>query len=506
MGEVQANVFEPEFNRSVKVKAVDQRLTSHAGALLLREFDHQLGLTESLADRLVDPRRQDRIRYQGVELVRERVYAMAMGARHQDDLDRLAHDPAMKISSWDRPGEEVLEQRLASQPTQSRLIGWLAGLKQNREALRNSLFDWTHRHLRSTGNTAGSGSNDRRVRRATIDIDSFPVEVHGQQQGAAYNGYYRDTVYHPMVASFSVGGDYDSAREGMRLGNGFIHCVLRQGNTHTAKGIKRFVRNVIEKAKQCAWSFDIRLDAGYTEGAVMDELTDENVRFCGRIKKNPVLVRLAEPHLKRPPGRPPAEGYEDVIELGMHQADGWKHPQRLLLVVVDKPDPKTGQLDLMPRYFFLVTNWTSDQRSGEAVLAHYRKRGTFEDRLGEFNAAIGCRLSSPSFHENEATILLGLLAFNLASMMRIELEDELGSCWDLSRFQQSVLRAGARVVKASRRVVIHIEDSVRDLWLTMTKCINQLRLASQWSTPRGSRSRPYTPPPRHAHQRLVLRY
>ena len=152
MGEAQPNIFEPDFNRSIKVQAVDQRLTSHAGAILLRDFDHRLALTESLADQLIDPRRQDRIRYQVVELLRERIYAMALGESHQDDLDRLAHDPAIKMAVWDRPGEEVLNQRMASQPTQSRLIDWLADCKTNREALRSSLFDWTHRHLKSTGN------------------------------------------------------------------------------------------------------------------------------------------------------------------------------------------------------------------------------------------------------------------------------------------------------------------------------------------------------------------
>lgn len=499
MGEAQGNVFAPEFNRSIKVQAVDQRLTSHAGALLLREFDHRLGLTESLAGRLFDPRHPGRIRYQAVELLRERVYAMAMGDSHQDDLDRLAHDPAVKLACWDRPGEEVLRQRLASQPTQSRLLSWLTGFKQNREVLRNSLFDWIHRHLRSTGDS------DRRVRDATIDIDSFPIEVHGRQKGAAYNGYYRDTVYHPMVASFCVGGDYDSTREGMRLGNGFIHAVLRQGNTHTAQGIQRFVGQVIQKARQLAWCFDLRLDAGYTEGAVLDALTDQNVRFCGRIKKNAVLVRLAEPHLKRPPGRPPAGGYEDVIELGAYQAEGWRHAQRLILVIVDQPDPQTGQLDLLPRYFFLITNWPAAKKSGVEVLDHYRRRGTFEDRLGEFNAAIGCRLSSPSFAENETTILLGLLAFNLTSMMRNELEGELGGCWDLKRFQQSVLRTAARVAKKSRRLIVYIEESVRDFWQVMVRCIGKLRLPSRWNTPRGSRPRHYTPPPPHAHERLVLR-
>ena len=77
MGESQGWLFEPTFNRSVKVRASDDRITSDGGLLLLREADHRLGITEWLAGRLHDPRRQDLIRYQLVELLRERVYALA---------------------------------------------------------------------------------------------------------------------------------------------------------------------------------------------------------------------------------------------------------------------------------------------------------------------------------------------------------------------------------------------------------------------------------------------
>jgi len=500
MGEAQDTLFEPEFNRAIKVQTSEQRITSHAGAVLLREADHQLGLVESLAEQINDPRHPEKIRYTTAELLRERIYALAMGSKNQDDLDRLAHDPAMRMATWDRPGEEVLEQRLASQPTQSRLIDWLADCPGNREALRHSLFDWTHRHLRSTGR-----AGDHAVMRATIDVDSFPITVHGQQQGSSYNGYYRDTVYHPLVASFSVHGDYDSTREGHRLGNGFIHATLRQGQVHTAQGTRRFMQRVIKHARQMARSFDLRLDAGYTIGTVMDDLADEKVRFCGRLKKNAVLDRLAEPHIYRPPGRPPAGGYEDVIELGRHQAEGWKHAQRLILVVVDKPDPRTRQLNLLPRYFFLITNWPRTLRSGEEVLAHYRKRGTFEDRLGEFNAVIGPHLSSREFVENEVTMLLALLAFNMTSMLRNEFEDALGGCWDLHRFQQSVLRAGGRVVKHARRLWLHVEESVSSFWRVMTKRIGQLQLTSRWNSPHGARCRDWVPPPSHAHLSLVLR-
>ena len=244
---------------------------------------------------------------------------------------------------------------------------------------------------------------------------------------------------------------------------------------------------------------------GFTNGEAMDGLSDDGVRFCGRLRKNPVLVRLAEPHTSRPPGRPPKGGYEYVVELGEHRAEDWKHSQRLILVVVDKPDPRTGQLNLLPRSFFLITNWPRTLRSGEEVLAHYRKRGTFEDRLGEFNEVIGPHLSSRQFAENEATMLLALLAFNMTTMLRNEFEDALGGCWDLRRFQQSVLRAGGRVVKHARRLLLQIEQSVGEFWQVMTDRIGKLRLPSLWNPPRGPLSRPYTPPPNHAHLSLVLR-
>jgi hypothetical protein len=491
MGESQGWLFEPSFNRSVKVLATDDRMTSDSGLLLLREADHRLGITESLAQRLHDPRRQDRIRYQLVELLRERLYALAAGYSAQDDADRLAHDPAMKLAAWNRPGEQPLDERLASQPTQSRLIDILSRESGNRYALRDALADACERHLRATG-------GDHAARKITIDIDSFPLVVHGDQPGAAYHGHYKDTVYHPLVASYAVAGDYDSMHEGHRLGNGFLHAILRQGQVHTAQGVLRFVREVVQKGKRLGFSIDFRIDAGYTDGKTLDFLTDEKLRFIGRLKSNAVLDRLAAPHLKRPVGRPPKEGYEEVIELGRYQAESWRHAQRVLLVIVDRPDSKTGQLNLLPDYFFLVVGWKPAELDGPAALAHYRRRGTFEDRLGEFQQAIGPHLSHADFHENETVLRLSLLAFNLASMLRIEYEDKAGSCLDLVRFQRDVLKAGGRVVKHARRLVLYVAQVVAPFWERLIACINLWNLPARFPKPQGSRPRDWMPPPRHA--------
>lgn len=497
VGEDKRPFFEPSFNRSIKVQGGDDRLTSDAGMLLLREADHRLGLTASLAKALYDPRQQRLVRYKMPELLRERLYSMAQGYRAQDDVDRLAHDPALRMATWDRPGKQVLEERSASQPTHSRLVDIVAHLEGNLEAVRRALPDWVERHLRT--------ESDHAVRRGTIDIDSLPVEVFGDQAGAAYNGYYQKKIYHPLVASFSVAGDYDSAREGWRLGNGFIHAVLRRGNAHTAEGVLRFLDRVLELAPQLAYVFDLRLDAGFMIGRVLDYLARRQVRFLGRLKSNPVLDRLAEPHLKRPPGRPPREGYERVVELGWYQAKTWKFPQRLLLVVIDEPDPKTGQLFLQPDYFFLLSGWEPSELDGAGCLAHYRRRGTFEDRLGEFNQALGVQLSSPEFRENEATFLLSLLAFNLSNMLRNELEDELGSCWDLGRFRDSVLKAGGRVTRHARRLVVQLAQAVVGFWQTLTDRLSAWQLRPRFPLPRGPTRQDWRPPPRHAHLVEVLR-
>ena len=488
MGEVQAWLFEPQFNRAVKVRDTDERITSDAGVLLLREADHRLGLTESLAKKLLDPRDPKKIRYDAVELLRERLYAMAIGYSTQDDADRLAHDPAFKLAVWNRPGEQVLEERLASQPTQSRLLDMLAA-STNREELREALADWSHRHLRAGGDYA--------ARHVTIDIDSFPVEVFGHQPGAKYNGYYRETMYHPLVASYCTAGDYDAMQHGYRLGNGFVHATLRAGNVHTGDGLKRFLLETLRKTEDLGYVRDVRIDAGLVEGPVLDLLTREKMRFIGRIKSNPVLERLAEPHVSRPVGRPPEGGYEYTVELGMYQAESWEHAQRLVLCVVDRPDAN-GQLNLSPNYFFLIVGWQPGELPADAALAHYRKRGTFEDRIGEFNQVIGPSLSSPTFEENEVTLLLSLLAFNLANLLRLEFEDDAGACWDLGRFQRDVLKAGARVTKGARRLIVSVAKAVTPFWIRVTARIAAWRLPACFGQPRGAYAHAWTPPPDHA--------
>ena len=498
MGERQGWLFEPTFNRSVKLRQADTRISDNAGAILLREVDHRLGFTADLAAELTDPRNPDRIRYQQVELLRQHLYALALGHVHQDDQDILAHDPAVKVAVWDRPGQAVLDERLASQPSDWRLVDRLS-TKPHRRALRKALAESVRRHQRA----AGAG---RKVLRGTIDIDPFPIEVHGKQQGGAWHGHYHQKMYYPLVASFCAEGTYQSNR----LGEGFTHAVLRRGNAAGAEGAVRFIQQTIRKARDLAVHLDARIDAGLVDGRTLDAFDDQAVRFVGRIRNNAVLDRLAEPYLSRPPGRPTKEGDEFAIELGTYQAESWTRPYRLVLVVIDLPDPKTGLRELFPHSFFLITNWSADAKGAWDLLEHYRNRGTFEDRLGEFNACVGNGLSAEAFEANEAALLLKLLAFNLAGVIRGELEDASGNGWDLRRMQRTVLKTGARVARHSGRLLVDISRAAGVLWgRVLARVVRWWRDAS-WGRDaagrrRGPRPHRWVPPPSHAHLSLVLR-
>ena len=72
--------------------------SSDAGLLLLREAERKLGVCRRLADAMPDRRDADRIRHAMFEMVMARTSAIACGHKDAIDLDRLRHDPLMKLA------------------------------------------------------------------------------------------------------------------------------------------------------------------------------------------------------------------------------------------------------------------------------------------------------------------------------------------------------------------------------------------------------------------------
>jgi DDE family transposase len=71
--------------------------------------------TRDLAALLSDPREDERVPHDSLELLRQRIYQIVAGYEDANDADRLRHDPMLQIVA-----DQKLGNPLGSQPTLSR--------------------------------------------------------------------------------------------------------------------------------------------------------------------------------------------------------------------------------------------------------------------------------------------------------------------------------------------------------------------------------------------------
>ncbi len=494
--EPPAKPIRPTFNPSLVIDTEGREFTAHLGMVAYREADHRLGLTANLARQLTDPRDGRRVRYQMAELLRERIGGMLCGRPAQDHLDELAHDAALRSAAWDRPGPRVAAERLGSQPTASRLQDWLALLPGNLDRLREAPATVVARHLFAAG-------KDRKVKRAALDVDAFPIVGYGHQEGLAYNGHHQEKVFLPLVASFAPYGLYDGARQG----NGIIRARLYGGLPKTAAVRLAFWREAFPAAEALAECVIGRADAEFATVEEMNGLAADGRYFVCRHKSLSWLKDLAAPHTVRPVGRPPSEGYHYTVDLGWMTHGAWAQPLRVILCVEDGPDEQ-GQLSLEPRVFFLVANVPDAMISGDELLEFYRQRGTFEDRLGEWNAVVGANLSARAFAENEATLLLAFTAFNFANLLRNELEvaqdprsqppANQANGMDLGRFQQTFLNAVGSLERHGRQLIFRLTRGLGAWWTALWNQMEKWLPSPRFTTPAQPYARQWNPAPAHS--------
>src|SRR5712672_320753 len=154
--------------------------SSNGGVLLLREAERKHGICLRLAEAMPDRRDRDRIRHAMFEMVMARVLAIACGHEDAIDLDRLRHDPLMKLAvgRWPESG-----QPLASQSTISRLEN--APSKTEAARLSAALLD-------QFGTSVKPGKLE------VLDIDDTFCAAHGGQQLAFWNAHHDERGFASM--------------------------------------------------------------------------------------------------------------------------------------------------------------------------------------------------------------------------------------------------------------------------------------------------------------------
>jgi hypothetical protein len=422
--------FESLFSKEVIADLEGGQITSDAGGLLLRELDQRYRLAEQAAACLHDPRDTGKVRHDLLTLVRQRLFAIAMGYEDNNDAAWLSKDPALKIMAGRAPESG---DHLASQPTLSRFENRATA----KDLLRLSdclidLYLKTH-------------PGPRKV--IIIDMDATDDPTHGQQQLSFFHGYYEEHMYHPLLV-------FDG-RDGFPLA-----AVLRPGNTHSSRGALAVLKRLIQKLRQAYPKALIlfRADAGFAVPALYSYLEDQpQTRYViGFITNNRLLAETA-PLLAKAQRQYQETGEKQRLFTAFsYQAESWDQPRRIIA--------KVEYTRLGANQRFVVTNLS---RNPQFVYDDiYVLRGDVENRIKELKLEIKAdRLSCHRFLANQFRLLLHTVAYCLFWLLRHHLRGTELATAQVNTLRLKLLKIGARIRETSRRIWVHLASGYpyRDL-------------------------------------------
>lgn len=403
------------------------RLTSDGGLPWLARADQALGLCAALAACVPEWRRGS-VRHSLESLVRQRVYQIACGYADQNDADTLRTDPLLKLVCGRLPESGA---DLASQPTFSRLENAV-----DRPAIEALAAVVVEIYLQERG-------RDGAPERILVDLDGTDDPAHGNQEGVAYHGYYRQHMYHPLLVS-----DGDTGH--------LITAVLRPGNAHASRFVVLVLRRLLARLR-AVWPHvrvEIRADSGFATPRLYAWCEREEVTYTIGIGTNRRLAALAAPWLAEAQAQSDAHDGAKVRLVGddVYQAGTWPVPRRLVF--------KTEILDKGPNVRFVVTSQPPEIPPLTVYDASVERGNAENGPIKDFkNALQADRLSDQRFWANYFRLLLQLAAYWLLDTLRHWLVGFASIRPQLDSLRLRLLKIAGRVREFPDHVRLHLASS-----------------------------------------------
>jgi hypothetical protein len=195
----QPLLFQDLGRRKVVADFSGGTLSSDGGVLLLGQADRHLGLSEGLAQCFIDRRDPRWTDHSVRELLRQRLYGLALGYEDLNDHNDLRRDPLLAVACEKRDplGKDrlhVSEEGIA-----------LAGASTlNRLELSNSKSSRYHKlehdpaRIQALLLKTGVACIAKAAEEIVLDLDAMGHLLHGQQEGAHFNRYYDNYCYLPL--------------------------------------------------------------------------------------------------------------------------------------------------------------------------------------------------------------------------------------------------------------------------------------------------------------------
>jgi Transposase DDE domain group 1 len=409
-------------SKAVVADFLGGRLTSDAGALLLREIGEQIGLFEALDRAIPDPRNPVFIVHAQQSMLAQRIIAIALGYEDLNDHQTLRNDPALQVAAGKVPDEEI---SLASPPTLCRL--------ENR-IQRKTLIQ-----IASVLVDQFIASQSQPPEHLTLDFDATDDLVHGHQEQRFFHGYYDHHCFLPLYV-FS--------------GDELVTAYLRPSKIDASKHSRALLKLLVHRLRQ-AWpevKITLRADSGFCRWKLMRWCDSHGIGYVLGLARNLLLERLAVDWTAQA-ARQFAKTKEPqrIFASISYAASTWDRSRR---VIVKAEHNSQG-----PNPRFIVTNVPAEPQ--ELYEDFYCQRGNMENRIKEQQLDLFAdRTSCHRFLANQFRLLLSSAAYVLVQALRRMALRET----DLEKAQVGTIRlklfkVAARVVVTARRVVFHLATS-----------------------------------------------
>jgi hypothetical protein len=356
----------------VEIAFDDERSVASAGLLLPATLAERLGI-EQATDQLVDLGDRPGAARPGRKLL-TLVHALVAGGDCIDDVELLRCGSTQAVL-----GHRVMAPSTVGTFLRAFTFGHVRQLDRLTETILGRAW------------AAGAGPGDGPL---VVDVDSTICEVHGyHKQGACY-GYTHRLGYHPLLATRAASGEV-------------LHARLRKGAANTARGVIRFVDELLARLHRAGATGELtlRMDSGFWSAKLIRRLRAHRVHYSITVRQTKT-VRAAIAAIPEAAWVPIAYQPDGVAQVAETSYRG----DRLIVRRV-RNQGEQAQLFATWRYHAFVTNRVETMLKLDQ---DHRRHAVCELAIRDLKAGAGlAHLPSGRFAANAAWLLAATLAHNL---------------------------------------------------------------------------------------------
>ena len=408
--------------------------SSDAGLLLLRHAERKLGVCGRLADAMPDRRDASRIRHAMFEMVMARVSAIACGHKDAIDLDRLRHDPLMKVAVGRCP---TTGSPLASQSTISRLEN--APSRTEAARLTAALVDQV-------------GATVKPHKQEILDIDDTFCAAHGGQQLAFWNAHHDERGFASMHIYHVASGTP-------------VVTILRPARTPKGTEVRTVIKHVTKRLRRHWQRTRIiwRGDSHYGRVEAMEWAENNDTDYIFGLAGNSVLDALVAEvanNLRFYHARSSATKLRTFASF-TYQASSWKRPRKVVARLECSLQPVAGETGMRQEVDIRYVVTSLEGSAKDLYENVYCQRGQMENLIKLHKAQLASdRMSCHSATANQVRLVLHTAAFWLMHGLRaaIPRTNPLASA-EFATIRERLIKIGARVIEHLARIRVQLPTS-----------------------------------------------